>query len=99
MKIDKNRKYIVRSVEAGVFYGYIDEKDGNEVTMSNVRCLWAWRGANSLNDLAAYGVKYPNDCKFTNAYENITILGVCEILPCSDRAVQIMDGVEEWIAK
>lgn len=99
MKIDKNRKYIVRSVEAGVFYGYIDEKNGNEVTMSNVRCLWSWRGASSLNDLAAHGVKYPDDCKFTNAYETITILGVCEILPCTDKAVQILDGVKEWIVK
>ena len=99
MKIDKNRKYIMRSVEAGVFYGYITEKDGNEVTMKNVRCLWEWAGANSLNDLAAYGPKRPEDCLFTCAYETITILGVCEILPCSDEAISIIDGVDEWVVK
>lgn len=99
MKIEANRKYIVRSKEAGVFYGYITEKEGSEVTMKDVRCLWHWRGANSLNDLAAYGVKNPDDCKFTNAYKTITILGVCEILPCSDKAIKIIDEVEEWIAE
>ena len=48
MKIDKEQKYIVRSVKAGVFYGYIIEKDGCEVAMkiyyadrrdSNYQCL------------------------------------------------------------
>lgn len=99
MKIKANRKYIVRSVEAGVFYGYITEKEGNEVTMKDVRCLWKWHGANTLNDLAAYGVKNPECCSFTNAYETITILGVCEILPCSDKATMVIDGVKEWIVK
>lgn len=28
MKINKEQKYIVRSKEAGVFYGYIKENDG-----------------------------------------------------------------------
>lgn len=37
MKINKEQKYIVRSVEAGVFYGYITEKDGCEVTMKNAK--------------------------------------------------------------
>ena len=99
MKIDPNQKYIVRSPKAGVFYGYITEKEGSEVTMKDVRCLWSWRGANSLNDLAAYGVKYPEECRFTNAYKMITILDVCEILPCSDEAVKVIDGVKEWIAQ
>ena len=99
MKIDLNQKYIVRSPKAGVFYGYITEKDGDEVTMKDVRCLWRWAGANSLNDLAAYGVKHPEECKFTNAHKSITILDVCEILPVSERAEKIIDQVPEWIMK
>lgn len=47
MKINKEQKYIVRGVEAGVFYGYITEKEGCEVTMKNARCLWYWEGASS----------------------------------------------------
>lgn len=96
MKINKEQKYVVRSREAGVFYGYITEKDGAEVTMSNARCLWYWKGANSLNDLAVYGVKYPKDCQFANPCDSITLLGVCEIIPCTEQACKIIDGVEEW---
>lgn len=96
MEIIKDKKYIVRSVQAGVFCGNIKEKTGDEVTMTNVRCLWYWSGAASLNQLAEEGVKYPNDCKFTIAVPELTILNVCEIIPCSDKAVKNIDAVPVW---
>lgn len=65
MKINKEAYYIVRSVPAGVFFGHIKEQDGQEVTMTNARCLWYWDGAASLNQLASEGVKCPGNCKFT----------------------------------
>nr|DAG76963.1 MAG TPA: hypothetical protein [Caudoviricetes sp.] len=96
MKINKEQKYIVRSIEAGVFYGYITEKDGCEVTMKNARCLWYWKGAASLNQLAEEGVRYPEDCKFTMPVEEIVITNVCEILACSEQAAKCIDGVKVW---
>ena len=96
MEINKDKKYIVRSVEAGVFYGNIKEKNGNEVTMTDARCLWYWNGAASLNQLAGEGVKNPRDCKFTMSVPELTILHVCEILPCSDKAVSNIDAVPVW---
>ena len=96
MKIDKEQKYIVRSVEAGVFYGYITEKDGCEVTMKNARCLWYWSGAASLNQLAEEGAKYTKDCKFSMPTEEIVIINTCEILKCSEQAIKCIDGVRVW---
>lgn len=96
MKINKKQKYIVRSVEAGVFYGYITEKEGCEVTMKNARCLWYWSGAASLNQLAEEGVKCPIDCKFTMPIEEVVITNVCEILVCSEKAIRCIDGVKAW---
>jgi hypothetical protein len=96
MEIIKDKKYIVRSVEAGVFYGNIEEKNGNEVTMTDARCLWYWDGAASLNQLAEEGAKNPRDCKFTMSVAELTILNVCEILPCSDKAVANIDAVPVW---
>lgn len=96
MKINKEQKYIVRSVEAGVFYGYITEKDGCEVTMKHARCLWYWCGAASLNQLAEEGAKYPRECKFTMPVEEVLITNACEILACSEQAINCMDGVEVW---
>lgn len=46
------KKFIVRAKDAGVFYGTIKERIGNEVTMTNARCLWYWDGAASLMQLA-----------------------------------------------
>lgn len=96
MKINKEQKYIVRSVKAGVFYGYITEKDGCEVTMKNARCLWHWSGAASLNQLAEEGVKYPKECKFTMPAEEVVITNACEILACSEQAINCIDGVKVW---
>lgn len=96
MEINKDKKYIVRSVQAGVFYGNIKEKNGDEVTMTDARCLWYWSGAASLNQLAEEGVKNPINCKFTMAVPELTILNVCEIIPCSDKAVKNIDAVSVW---
>ncbi len=94
----KQQKQIIRGRDSGVFYGTIKERNGQEVTISNARCLWYWSGANSLNDLALYGVTRPKDCKFTVAVPELTILDAIEISPCSDEAAAIIDGVEEWRA-
>ncbi len=91
-----NKYYIVRSCDAGVFFGHIKERDGAEVTMTDARCLWYWSGAASLNQLANEGVKYPDDCMFTMAVDEIMILGVCEILPCTDAAVENIKAVPGW---
>lgn len=92
----ETKKFIVRSVDAGVFYGEIKERNGNEVTMVNARCLHYWEGAGSLNQIAMEGVKYPNSCRFTMPADEIVILGVCEILPCTKEACECIDSTEVW---
>ena len=98
MTIREGQKYIVRSYDAGVFYGEIAEKNGDEVTMHNARCLWYWSGAASLNQLATEGVKRPNDCKFTRYVDEVTLMRVCEIIPCTDNAIKDIEAVREWLA-
>ena len=89
-------KYIVRGDRSGVFYGDITNRDGREVTISNVRRLWYWDGAASLSQLAAEGVKKPGDCKFTMTVSSITILDAIELLPCTEEAEKSIEGVKEW---
>ena len=88
--------YIVRANHAGVFAGNIKERTGDEVTMTNVRRLWYWSGAASLSQMAVEGVKHPGGCKFTVVVPEMTILGVIEIIPCSDKAAQNIREVPEW---
>lgn len=91
-----NRYYIIRADRAGVFAGNIKERNGNEVTLTNARRLWYWDGAASLSQLALEGVKKPNNCKFTVAVSEITILEVIEIIPCTAMAEENIKKVKEW---
>ena len=97
-KMDSNKYYIIRTEQAGVFFGHIKERTGNEVTMTDVRRLWYWEGAASLSQMAVDGVSRPHDCKFTVTVPEMTILGVIEIIPCTDKAMDSILGVKEWRA-
>lgn len=96
--MDKNQKYIVRCDRSGVFYGEIAGRNGQEVQMENVRCLWYWSGAASLLELTKSGVKNPTGCKFTVSVDSITLLDAIEILPCTPEAERSIDEVKEWTA-
>ena len=90
------KKVIIRADRAGVFFGTLKEKNGNEVTLSDCRRLWCWYGAASLSQLAVEGTKDPNNCKFTIVVPAITILGVIEIIPCTEEAVKSIEKVYVW---
>ncbi len=92
----EGKKVIVRGDRSGVFFGTLAEKDGNEVTLANCRRLWYWNGAASLSQLAVDGVKKPDDCKFTVVVPEIVILDAIEIIPCSDKAINVIENVREW---
>lgn len=91
-----SKYYIVRAKDAGVFAGNIKERNGTEVTMTNVRQLWYWDGAATLMQMAQSGVTAPRNCKFTVTIEELTIIGVCEIIPCTDIAEKCIKAVAEW---
>ena len=88
--------YIVRGDRSGVFAGNIKERNGREVTMSDVRRLWYWDGACSISQLALDGTTKPRDCKFTVALDEITLLDAIEIIPCTDKAEKSIRSVAEW---
>lgn len=92
----ENKKVIVRADRAGVFYGEIKERNGSEVVMTNVRRLWYWDGAASLSQLAVNGTTAARNCKFTVYVPEMTILGVIEIIPCTEKAIASIEGVSEW---
>jgi len=92
----KNQKYIIRCDRAGVFYAEIKERRGDEADLVNARRLWYWEGAASLSQLATEGVKAPENCKFTVTVPSMTVLGVIEIIPCTEEAVKCINEVPEW---
>lgn len=88
--------YIVRGKDSGVFFGNIKERNGQEVTMENVRRLWYWDGAASISQLAQEGTVAPQNCKFTVTVDEMIVLDAIEIDKCSDKAVKSIKEVFEW---
>lgn len=92
----EKQKFIVRCDRAGVFYGEIEERNGQEVKMRNVRCIWYWAGAATLLRLAAEGTTKPAECKFTMTIDSLEVLDAIEIIPCTAEAIESIEGVKEW---
>jgi hypothetical protein len=90
------KKVIVRGDRSGVFFGTLAAKEGKEVKLENCRRLWYWDGASSISQIAVDGVTRPKDCKFTVTVRSIIITDAIEIIPCTDKAISIIEGVKEW---
>ena len=91
-------KFIVRCDGAGVFYGEIVSRNGQEVEMKDVRNIWYWDGAATVMQLAAEGVSKPKTCKFSVPVESLVLLEAIQIIPCTDKAVESLDAVKPWRA-
>lgn len=98
MNFDKTKKYIVRSAGAGLFFGHITAKDGDEVTMTEARNLWKWAGASNVNELAQIGTQNPGGCIFTMPLDEVVLLHVVEIATCTPEARESLEKVPVWKA-
>lgn len=96
MGTNSNQKFIVRCSRAGVFYGEIVSRNGQEVEMANVRQIWYWDGAAALMQLATEGTKKPRNCKFTVEIDSLLVLEAIEIIPCTEQAIKSIESVEAW---
>jgi uncharacterized membrane protein len=89
---------IVRTFSAGVFAGYLENRNGREVVLTNARRLWYWAGAASLSEMAMCGTKLPSECKFPVAVDRVLLLEAIEILDCTEAAKSSIEGVPVWTA-
>ena len=96
--IENGQKVIVRTEHAGVFYGVITEMEGQTAEVKDCRRIWYWSGAASLSEMALSGVKRPRGCKFSVTVSSIVVMGVKEILPCTEDAVKSIESVPVWKA-
>ncbi len=93
----KNKNYvIVRADRAGVFFGELDSRNGSEVVMSNCRKVHYWDGAASVEQLSVDGTARPDSCRLTVKVDNATILGVIQVLPCTEKSIKSLNSVKEW---
>lgn len=87
---------IVRTYSAGVFAGYIESQNGQEVTMVNARRLWQWAGSASLSQFAMEGTSAPKSCKFPQEVDRVKLLQAIEILDATQKCKESIDSVPVW---
>lgn len=88
---------IVRGDRSGVFFGKIESRNGQEVTLRDVRRLWYWDGAASISELAVKGPSRPQNCKFPVPVDKIVLTDVIEIDECTQEAVKAIKEVPLWV--
>lgn len=88
------QKYIIRCDRAGVFYAEIAERRGDEADLLNARRVHSWQGAASCSQMALDGVA--SNSNVSMSVPAMTILGVIEVIPCSDKAAACFDALREW---
>ena len=92
-------KYVIcRTYSAGVFAGYLESRNGQEVVMRNARRIWHWTGAASLSQLAMEGSSDPKSCKYPCAVDRVELLQVIEILDVTEKAMKNIEETPIWKA-
>ncbi len=90
-------KYVIcRTYSAGVFAGFLESRNGQEVVLRDARRLWYWSGASSLSQLAMEGVKRPLECKFPCTVNRVELLQAIEILDTTEEARKSIEAVPIW---
>ena len=87
---------IVRSNQAGVFFGILEEKKGQELTLKNARKFYYFSGANTVEDLAVKGAQNSNSCQLTIEVEQIIISDYVQILPCTEESIKQNKSIPVW---
>lgn len=87
---------IVRTHSAGVFAGYLESRNGQEVKMQDARRIWYWKGAASLSQLAIDGTSKPEGCKFPAPVAEVLLLQAIEILHCTEKSKNSIESVVIW---
>lgn len=79
------KRILVRTQSAGVHYGTLISKNGQETILSNARRLWSWNGAMSLSEIAAKGLDIKNS-KISEVVEEIELPTTIERIAISDKS-------------
>ena len=88
------QRVIIRTYSAGVWFGVLSKKSGNEVILTQARRMWRWWAADgiSLSAVAIYGVK-ADKSKICGPVPSVWLEAI-EIMTCSVIAAEQLAGIE-----
>lgn len=84
---------IARCYSAGVHAGYVENVDGENIVLKDSYRLWSWKANEgvALSGIAQNGIK-KSESKIDVLNPLIYLTGVCELIPCTDKAVESING-------
>lgn len=85
-------KVIIRTHSAGVWFGTLSEKAGNEVILTDARRMWLWKAKQSisLSAVAVHGID-EGASKIVEPVASVWLEAI-EIIPCSESAIESLEG-------
>lgn len=88
-------KVIIRTYTAGVWFGELSKKSGNEVILKNARRMWSWWAAESisLSGVANYGIQ-DSKSKIAPAVDTVWLEAI-EIIPTSAKATKSIESAKD----
>lgn len=89
------KRVIIRTYSAGVWFGTLSEKSGNEVILTNARRMWRWQAAKSisLSGVAVYGIEQSKS-KIAPSVESVWLEAI-EIIELSDVAIKTIGEAKD----
>lgn len=79
------KKVLIRTRSAGVHFGELVSRNGQEVHLKNARRLWSWSGALSLSEVASKGIELDKS-KVSVPVEEIILPQAIEIISISAKS-------------
>ena len=89
------QEVIIRTYSAGVWFGRLKEKAGNEVILTEARRMWRWwaKESISLSGVALHGIKQEKS-RIAGAVESVWLQAI-EIVPISGKAAESIRTAQE----
>ena len=86
------KKCVIRTYSAGVWFGEVAEKSGNEVIVKNARRMWKWWAAEgiSLSAVALHGIRH-DQSKIVESVPTVWLEAI-ELIPANDKAIASIEG-------
>ena len=89
------QEVIIRTYSAGVWFGRLKEKEGEEVILTEARRMWRWwaKESISLSGVALYGIKQEKS-RIAGAVDSVWLQAI-EIVPISGKAAESIRTAQE----
>ena len=87
------KKVLVRSYDAGVYFGTLVEAEGECCEMKDVRNIWSWQGASCLSQIANDGIA---SGKVSPIVGDMVLNRCCQVILLTDKAIMNLENQKIW---